>query len=298
MPKLYLKRGLPGSGKSTSAREMMVKDGNTVRINFDDLRASLFNGKWSGPKEKLLNVLAGRMIQTIAENKMNVIVDNTNLTQGHVDRYKLIAQRDGLDFVEQRHELSLRECIFNDRHRDKGHVGQAVIERLAISSGWFKFRPEEKLVLVDVDGTVADSSHRAKAFLNIPSGDGMKNEWDKFFAASKDDNPIEPVAEWVRKIYASGEYTVVICSGRSDDYSDVTTTWFDKHYVPFDHILMRRAGDKREDFIVKNELLNMLPKNQIAFIIDDRQQVIDMWRRVRDAEDLTYSVYQVAEGNF
>lgn len=300
MSKLYLKRGLPGSGKSTSAREMVTKDGNTVRINFDDLRASLFNGKWSPQRERTLNDMCKGMIVSAREFGMNVIIDNTNLTQGHVERYKQLARQSEMDFVEQRHDTDLLECVRRDNIRTTGHVGRAVIERLAYSSGWLQWVDTKPLWIFDVDGTLADSSHRAKEFLNIPSGnDGqLKNEWDKFFAASKDDNPIEAVQKWAQEIYKSGQYTLVICSGRSDDYCDVTTDWLDKHEIPFHHIFMRRRGDKREDSIVKQEILNFLPKNQIVGIVDDRQQVIDMWRRVRQAEDLNYSVYQVAEGNF
>jgi predicted kinase len=301
VPKLIVKRGLPGSGKSTSAREMVSKDGNTARINFDDLRAMLFNGKWSRQREKAVNTLCGLMIQALAAMNLNVIIDNTNLTQRHVDSYKAIAKQESLEFVEEIHPMNIEGCVFHDRLREpgKGRVGRAVIERLAISSGWFKFLPDERIWIFDVDGTLADSSHRAQAFLNIPSGDEgvLRNEWDKFFAASADDNPIEAVQKWAQEVYRSGD-TVVICSGRSDDYCDVTTEWLDKHKIPFHHILMRRRGDKREDYIVKNELLNILPKQQIVAIVDDRQQVIDMWRRVRQAENLSYRVYQVAEGNF
>lgn len=298
MPKLYLKRGLPGSGKSTSAKEMVMKDGNTARINFDDLRAMLFNGKWSGTREKLVNALCATMIEALSDMGMNVVVDNTNLTQRHLDRYRNMAHELGLQFVEQRHDINIAGCVSNDRRREKGHVGQAVIERLAFQSGWSKFFEHEKLVLVDMDGTLADSSHRAKEFLNIPSGDGQKNEWDKFFAASKDDNPVEAVARWVQEIGRSGEYTICICSGRSDDYSDVTTEWLNKHNIPYDHIFMRRKGDKRPDDIVKREILNFLPKQQVAFIIDDRNSVCNMWRQVKLEENLTYHVFQVAEGNF
>jgi hypothetical protein len=42
---------------------------------------------------------------------------------------------------------------------------------------------------------------------------------------------------------------------------------------------MRKAGDYRQDAIVKAEWLEALPEDQrpvLAF--DDRQQVVDMWR--------------------
>lgn len=292
--KLYLKRGLPGSGKSTSAREMIEKDGNTARISFDDLRQMLFNGKWTPRKEKLLTPICAEIVRTLADFGYNVIIDNTNLTENHVARSKNMAEVLGMDFVEQRHDTSLPECVKRDNLRTgKDHVGRAVIERLGLSSGWIKLTGKP-IVIVDVDGTLADSSWRAPLFLNSDPKD-----WDGFFAAAATDKPIEAVQKWVRTLYWSHEYEIVIMSGRSDDYCDLTVKWLYTHSIPFDHILMRKRGDKREDWIVKRELFNMLPKDQVAFVIDDREQVIEKcWRAVRQEENLSYRVFQVAEGKF
>ena len=57
---------------------------------------------------------------------------------------------------------------------------------------------------------------------------------------------------------------------------------------------MRTLGDMRKDSIVKQELYeqNILGKFNVSFILDDRQQVVDMWR------SLGLTVFQVAEGDF
>lgn len=44
-------QGLPASGKSQKAAEIMKSDGNCVRINKDLLRKMLHNGKWNGKNE-------------------------------------------------------------------------------------------------------------------------------------------------------------------------------------------------------------------------------------------------------
>jgi len=41
---------------------------------------------------------------------------------------------------------------------------------------------------------------------------------------------------------------------------------------------MRQAGDYKPDYEHKKELLDLLPKDRIAFILDDRDQVVNMWR--------------------
>ena len=66
MPTLYMTKGLPASGKSTWAKERVSIDGNTKRINKDDLRLMLDNGEWSKNNEKF--VLEVR--DTIASNAL------------------------------------------------------------------------------------------------------------------------------------------------------------------------------------------------------------------------------------
>lgn len=141
------------------------------------------------------------------------------------------------------------------------------------------------LVLVDMDGTLADVEHR----VHHVRGRGKKN-WPAFFRGMTKDKPNAVVAEWVKNLRP--EYTIVILSGRPSSYARDTVQWLKKHKIPFDHLLMRREGDHRPDHIVKKELMATLPKRQIAFVIDDRASVCRMWR------DEGLRVFQVAEGNF
>ena len=53
MLKVYMMKGLPGSGKTTRAMEMLAENPNGIkRVSKDDLRAMLDNGRWSGDAEK------------------------------------------------------------------------------------------------------------------------------------------------------------------------------------------------------------------------------------------------------
>ena len=145
--------------------------------------------------------------------------------------------------------------------------------------------PERDLVLVDMDGTLADVSHR----LHWVRGAKKKN-WKKFFNEMSKDPPNPVVLEWVQNLVP--EYRIVIVSGRPEDYRQATTDWLRRYKVPFSGLYMRRAGDRRPDHIVKRELLEEIGEDHVAFVIDDRNSVCDMWR----GSGLT--CYQVAEGNF
>jgi hypothetical protein len=128
------------------------------------------------------------------------------------------------------------------------------------------------IVIVDVDGTVADVRHR----LHHIRGPGKKN-WKAFFEAMDLDTPIRPVIERVRELAATS--VVVIITGRPESYRMRTARWLEKHDVPFSRLLMRRAGDHRQDFVAKEDLLRELPAGRVTLAIDDRAPVCEMYRR-------------------
>ncbi len=150
--------------------------------------------------------------------------------------------------------------------------------------GW-QLLPGRKFVIVDMDGTLADVTHR----LHHIRG-GRKKNWKRFFEAMDADPPNQVIADWVQNLVP--DYDVVIVSGRPEEYGERTISWLRRHAIPFSHLLMRRSGDHRPDYIVKQEILDTLPKEAVAFVIDDRSSVCQMWRRNG------LRCFQIAEGNF
>ncbi|MFG6197702.1 hypothetical protein [Nonomuraea sp. JJY05] len=132
--------------------------------------------------------------------------------------------------------------------------------------------------LVDVDGTLAER------------GDRSPYDW----ARVGEDTPNRPVIETVRALYHRG-YRIVVMSGRSDECRAATAAWLNAHLgVPWDHLLMRAAGDYRKDAEVKTELYEtrLRGRYDVRVVLDDRRQVVDAWR------DLGLTVFQVAPGDF
>ena len=130
-----------------------------------------------------------------------------------------------------------------------------------------------KAVIFDIDGTLADLSHRRHHIQN------QSRNWDAFFAEAGNDQVIEPVRELARIIAAQG-YKIILVSGRTDKIRQITADWLVAHEVPFDELHMRREGDTRQDFIVKSELLDAIlaEGNEILCVVDDRPSVVAMWR--------------------
>ena len=147
--------------------------------------------------------------------------------------------------------------------------------------------PTKKVVVFDVDGTLADINHRRGFVASKP-----KN-WKAFNAGMVDDSPNHDII-WMNQQFFDQGCTVVICSGRGDDHKDITVDWLTKHGVKFHDILMRKANDYRADWIIKTELLQVIRDtygNPFLWV-DDRDQVVQAIR----AEGVR--VLQVAPGDF
>ncbi|SEE51434.1 hypothetical protein [Bradyrhizobium lablabi] len=137
----------------------------------------------------------------------------------------------------------------------------------------------------DIDGTIADCSHRIHHI--------EKKDWRSFFAACGDDAPIPHIIGLAQDLYRSGR-CVVYVSGRSDECSAETEGWLDTHKLPVGPIYMRKAGDHRPDNLVKGELLAKVVADGYRPIMafDDRNQVVKMWR------ENGIPCAQVADGDF
>lgn len=156
------------------------------------------------------------------------------------------------------------------------------------------------LIICDLDGTLANCEHRVHHVQRV-DGNGLKRkpDWDAFYAGVKDDevNEAVRVVLFLYDLFPYGSnYRIIFCSGRPERCRADTVEWlmekcdiFSEDYV----LLMRKDGDYRADYIVKQEILdNYIDKKRVLFVLDDRQQVVDMWRR----NGLT--CFQVAPGDF
>ncbi|MEO1731869.1 MAG: HAD family acid phosphatase [Pseudomonadota bacterium] len=134
---------------------------------------------------------------------------------------------------------------------------------------------QKPVVLFDIDGTIADIEHR-RPFLDQDPPD-----WRSFNAEMGEDTPNTAVVALYKTLWASREYDLILVSARSEKFRALTERWLVWNEIPFDRLLMRREKDQRADHIVKEEILDTLLANglHIQFTVDDRQQVVDMWRR-------------------
>ena len=153
------------------------------------------------------------------------------------------------------------------------------------------------IFLIDIDGTIADLSHR----LHLISSELHPADWTAFYMACGDDKPIWEVITVARALHEAG-HKLIMPTGRSEICRDITMAWLKKYRVPNDVVMMRQPEDHREDNVVKSEMLDgILVSNmfrsavvppEIGGAFEDRQQVVDMYR-ARGVR-----VFQVAPGKF
>lgn len=133
---------------------------------------------------------------------------------------------------------------------------------------------KEKVVIFDLDGTLADIDHR----LHFVQGDSK--DWDAFYAACVDDTPKQNIIELLNCMNDAG-HGIVISSGRSAQTLEATNQWLKKYGVVYDAIYMRPEGCYVPDQALKKAWLDegkFGPKENILFVVEDRDRMVQMWR--------------------
>lgn len=153
-------------------------------------------------------------------------------------------------------------------------------------------KDKPKAIIVDVDGTLADMRGIRGPF-----------EWDKVHLDRPHQDVINLVNDLarVREPYpplpgqeTPPKYKIIITTGRDGVCEEATRGWLADNGVMYDDFYIRPKGDFRKDNIIKSEIYmdHIRPNYDVKFVIDDRDQVVEMWR------SLGLRVLQVAPGDF
>ncbi len=294
MQKIIILKGIPASGKSTYAKQLVKENPEKYkRINRDDLRWMLDEYHFSKDNEKFVKKLRDSIIIQALQAGKNIIVDDTNIAERHHKRIGDLAREytkktgKKVEIEVKAFDISLEEAIKRDAKRENP-VGKKVITKMYKHLKGEKndrgphYIEQDKLlppaIICDLDGTLAIINHR--------------NPFDASNCIK--DKLNEPIAEIVKNYHNQGT-KILLVSGRTDIYKPQTIEWLEKHNIPYEKLMMRRANDFRKDAIIKKEIVDTQIKDRyfVRFVLDDRDQVVDMWRN-----EIGFACLQVNYGDF
>lgn len=293
MKTVWILKGLPASGKSTFARELVRNHpGAYKRINRDDLRAMLDESHHNKDNERFALEVRDLLIVTALRNGKHVIVDDTNLNPRHEPHIRALVRTYCQETSEEVSvqvkffDVGLEEAIARDLKRARP-VGERVIRQMYekyLAPPIVPLQQDENLpkaILVDIDGTIAQMGKRSPF------------DWEKVHL----DTPKQHVIQLVKGL-RTANYQIIFMSGRDEICRTITMQWLTDHFgwQPEAYLLyMRPASDQRKDSLVKRELFDAHVRNRfyVEAVIDDRNQVVDMWRK-----ELGLTCLQVDYGDF
>lgn len=302
--KITILVGISGSGKSIFASKTVQEDPtNYTIVNRDKLR-ELFFGFTElsitdyykradlSKLEKFITKKEDTLIKDALAEGKTVIIDATHLNRDYINRYKYWNVPIELIFFN----IDLKEAILRDSLRVR-KVGSDIIKKQfnqfkslvdSIKDNPFDLEPvtlENNVnlppaIIWDIDGTIATMSGRSAY------------DWTRV----REDKMVSNVCatlDWVNDLHDSKRPKVIIATGRDGVCLGLTKQWLADYNLTYDKIFIRKEGDMRPDWMVKEEIWREITKtNYIVGMYDDREQVVNR------ARALGLTVFQVAYHNF
>ena len=134
---------------------------------------------------------------------------------------------------------------------------------------------EKKIVICDIDGTIADNNHR-QHFLE------GKKDWEAFFSSADQDKPIKNIIQEIISLQKK-DHEIIFVSGRPSLYRTLTKKWLEKFFNFKINLYMRKNGDKRNKVLVKQDIFNneLKKKNtRIEIVFENDKDLAEMWAKM------------------
>lgn len=300
-PQLLILIGAPGSGKTTFAKYFIRTEENWMRLSRDDFRMMHFTSSNISPKEEgFITHMLDASVEVLLKKHSNVLIDATHCRaeylNHYIEQFNHLADISFKVFDTDPEEIAER-C--RKRNLEAGKFISAAVQKKYLKeldelkkSFDFSMRPKTdqrtmiavqdgslpKAIICDLDGTLALIDDR--------------NPFDATHADK--DNLNQPVAHTL-KVFAKEGYNILLVSGREERFREPTIRFLEKYAIPYHQLWMRPSRDYRKDSLIKREIFDaqIAGKYYVEFILDDRDQVVDMWRK-----ELNLPCFQVNYGSF
>lgn len=268
---------------------------------------------WVTSRENIIKDLKIEFAKSCMRNGWDIVVDNMNLNPKEVKFWEDLVESNNNYATGEipsfhykanyLYEIEFKdfwtpvdECIRRDKMRPNP-IGEEVIKqtwkryRNFILQEQIKQLKERKLeqdstktaaIVVDMDATLCLNT-TGRPFYGEGAAEGMVN-----------DEPITEVCDMIRTLHRSGEYSLIVLSGREDtpEIREATETWLHNHDLWPTEVLLRSIGDYSKGEICKKKLIeHVLKSYNVKLIIDDNNRCVQMYR------DMGLTVLQPNEGS-
>lgn len=270
---------------------------------------------WVPSREGIVKTMKDTFAKVSMLAGKNIVIDNMNLNPKEVEYWRDLIEYNNDYYTGARGEfpstykanyfyelefknffISVDECIRRDAMRSNP-IGEKVIKdtwrryRSFILQEQIKQLKERKLeqdstktaaIVVDMDATLC-LNITGRPFYGEGAAEGMVN-----------DEPIIEVCDMVRTLHKSGDYSLIVLSGREDtpEIREATETWLHCHDLWPTEVLLRSIGDYSKGEVCKKKLIeHVLKSYNVKLIVDDNSRCVQMYR------DMGLTVLQPNEGS-
>lgn len=303
---LVIMCGLPGSGKTTQARDIVngFPRGTAVAISRDDLRVTYYGTKLglTSDQEHNITSLQHSQINRALERGLTVVVHDCNLRMQYRKQLASLAENVGAHWIMvDLTGVPLQVCLERNAAREHS-VPEEVIRNMHdryikhLKGGGLP-QPDRKVVDLPNERElyVPDTSKPKAVIFDIDGTlalhEGIRSPYDptKYHL----DKPNLPIIDMARhEAYDLGN-KILITSGRHVNYFNVSEEWlYQEVKVPIERLFMR-PGDG-PDHVIKLDLFDKHIRDNynVLRVYDDRNRVVAAWRSIG------LTCLQVADGNF
>jgi len=302
-PTLYILRGLPGSGRSDAAKNMVEENSWLVRASRADLSMQMYGYYHPMDLDRFqtdnVTLFHHNQIDVALKAGLSVVDDNINVDAESIKKLYIIANRHKATIKIIDFDLHFEKCIKKDAFTPDGY-GETYIRLLVkkfIDNGHIRPAPVNNQEEVTLGRTYEPDKSLPKAFWLDADGTffgmGARDPFD--FHLVHLDYVHEHILNICKALVDDG-YKAIVMTGRDESCREGTWNAFVKAGLEPYEMYMRPMGTNEiHDFQIKEEMFfgnNLHKKYYMEFALDDRQSVVDHTRR------MGIPVLQVAPGDF
>lgn len=248
MPDLIVLRGLPRSGKTPRAFNILKSKMNTIRLNQDDLRACfLGNLPYDPLQDHVVLQIESIICKHLLELGKNVVIDDLNLNPKHLERYQKIAQICKAEMSTITVSTSAAECVRRDA-ATTFPLGEDVIKGLAKTYNFGDIEQNDEFKVYFLEGVLSNVSERYQNTY----GQGFFMQGEKCNAnLIKLDKPIKKYIDRLNNDISMG-FRILIISEYPVSFRTEVNEWMFKNNVMCNTLILRDTLlQSKSDFKLK-----------------------------------------------